>query len=75
MNLHTYIQNTDKRRELARTLNTSPDWLWQVATGWNAKRASPQLAMRIERATSGQVTRHDLRPDIWPEPGEGEHVA
>lgn len=27
-------------------------------------RASPKLAPRIERATGGQITRHELCPDV-----------
>lgn len=25
-----------------------------------------ELAPKIETATDGKVTRHDLRPDLWP---------
>jgi DNA-binding transcriptional regulator YdaS (Cro superfamily) len=30
------------------------------------KRASPELAIAIEAAMEGEVTRGDLRPDLWP---------
>jgi DNA-binding transcriptional regulator YdaS (Cro superfamily) len=37
---------------------------------WQAKdtgRCSAELAMAIEKATDGQVTAHELRPDLpWP---------
>lgn len=26
----------------------------------------PEICPLIEEATSGAVTRHDLRPDLWP---------
>ena len=36
---------------------------------WKAKRAgrvSAEMAMAIDRATGGEVSRADLRPDLWP---------
>lgn len=40
------------------------------ASIWQAKesgRCSAELAMAIERATSGAITAHSLRPDLpWP---------
>lgn len=32
----------------------------------NAKSIRPEIAIAIEKATGGKVTRSDLRPDIWP---------
>ena len=37
--------------------------LYMIAKGH--KQASAKLAVRIELACSGEVTRHDLRPDIF----------
>lgn len=31
------------------------------------KRPSPQVAMRIAAELGNEVTKGDLRPDIWPE--------
>ena len=31
----------------------------------------PKLAMGVDRATKGQISRGALRPDLWPA-GEGE---
>jgi DNA-binding transcriptional regulator YdaS (Cro superfamily) len=31
-------------------------------------RVSAESAIAIERATSGRVTRFELRPDLWPAP-------
>lgn len=31
-------------------------------------KASLSLAIKIESATGGRVTCHELRPDIWPAP-------
>jgi DNA-binding transcriptional regulator YdaS (Cro superfamily) len=36
---------------------------------WAARRAgrvSAELALKIETATSGKVSRSSLRPDLWP---------
>jgi DNA-binding transcriptional regulator YdaS (Cro superfamily) len=42
---------------------------WQH--GYSGRQPSPEYALAIERATSGAVTRQDLRPDdywlIWPD--------
>jgi DNA-binding transcriptional regulator YdaS (Cro superfamily) len=55
--------------ELAKALGVSPSYLSQLASG-NAN-ISPIRAVEIEIATSGAVTRPELRPDdwhlIWPE--------
>lgn len=76
MSLHTYIADTDARRRLAEAVGTSPEYLWQMATGWRGKRASRVMALAIERATNGTVTRQELRPDIWPpEDQEARHAA
>ena len=65
MNLIDYIADMDRRAALAAACNTSPDWLYQVATGWNGRKAGHQLAKAIEQATQGQVSRYELRPDIF----------
>jgi DNA-binding transcriptional regulator YdaS (Cro superfamily) len=31
-----------------------------------AKRVPAEQVLKIERATAGAVTRHDLRPDLYP---------
>lgn len=39
----------------------------QAVAGWIAWGNVPaRHALTIEKATNGQVTRHDLRPDIYP---------
>lgn len=49
--------------------STSRGYLRQIAYG--NKRASAELAARVEMATGGMVGRKELRPDdwfvIWPE--------
>ena len=60
---------------LADAIGASPAMVWQWADG---RRPVPiERAVQIERATSGAVTRRDLRPDdwgdIWPELIDDEH--
>lgn len=33
---------------------------------WLSKRLPAERALQIEAATNGAVTRHELRPDLWP---------
>lgn len=55
--------------ELARRISVSASYVWQMKNGKRPVHAA--IAVAIERATGGQVTRKDLRPhdwqDIWPE--------
>lgn len=42
----------------------------------NFRRPSPKKIHAIEAATSGVVTRHDLRPDVYgPKPSKRRKVA
>lgn len=41
--------------------------LWRVLAG--RQRSSPDLAIRIHRATAGAVPCWELRPDLWA-PGQ-----
>lgn len=52
MDLLTYIADMGRRSALAKECNTSPDYLWQIATRWKGRRGSPELAERIEKATA-----------------------
>jgi len=45
---------------LARQLGISP----QAISQWT--RVPAERVLDVERATGGQVTRHELRPDIYP---------
>lgn len=55
---------------LARLLNVDQAHVWY----WlhKAKRIPVERAIQIEQATGGKVTRHDLRPDIFPPPHPDE---
>lgn len=72
MTLLNFISDPTRRVELANVVSSSPDYLWQVATRWNNKRASHNLAMRIEDATGGTVRCEELRPDVqWSRDAAG----
>ncbi|WP_420465586.1 transcriptional regulator [Panacagrimonas sp.] len=57
------------KEALASSCESTANYLYLIALGH--KKAGHQLAQRIEKATSGQVSRHDLRSDIYgPAPRE-----
>jgi hypothetical protein len=70
MDLQTFISDGDRKAKLAAATNKSPGYLWQVATGWRGKRASPELAQEIERESAligpEAVPKSSIRPDLWP---------
>ncbi len=70
MDLKTYLAEPGAKQALAEKLGTDPNYLWQIANGWNDRQASPKFAIRIEEATDGKVTRADLRPDIFGKPSK-----
>lgn len=51
--------------QVAKAAECSVGTLYMIAKGH--KLAGPKLAGRIEEATSQEVTRHDLRPDVFGE--------
>ena len=73
MNLRNYLDGLQRGgiAELATHLNISPVYMSQIAARQDGREPSPELALAIERATEGQVTRRDLRQEdywlIWPE--------
>ena len=71
MDLQTFFQQTGKRQELADRLSVSPNYLWQIATGYRGRKASPRLARRINEETLGVVTLESLRPDVWGKDAKG----
>lgn len=63
--------------ELAAAVGVpDPAQVRQWQHGYAGRKPSPEMAVRIERATAGAVTRRDLRPDdwsaIWPELADGD---
>lgn len=50
--------------ELARRCSTSQPRIWQCVH--RNKRIPADLVIPFERAVGGKVTRHDMRPDLYP---------
>lgn len=77
MDLLTYISDMDRRNKLAEACNTSPDYLWQIATRWKKRRGSPELAEAIERETTrlgpATVTKESII--FGPAPTEAANAA
>ncbi len=80
MDLREYLDSLPRGgvAEFAKRLDISPSYLSQLAAGTTQR--SPERCVEIERATNGEVTRRDLRPDdwhrIWPEiAGPAEKAA
>lgn len=50
--------------ELARRVGVKP----QMVSKWlNGRPIRAERVLSIERATNGHVSRHELRPDLYPE--------
>lgn len=78
MNLRDYISDTARRTALARSIDTSTAYLWQMANSWRGRRVAAERCIAIERATDGAVTRYELRPDVFgpaPKASKAEKVA
>ena len=41
----------------------------QAVEQWAMSRVPAERVLELERATEGKVTRHELRPDIYPAEG------
>lgn len=69
MNLETYLSTVDTAANLARKIEIAPTLISQWRNG--VRPIPVERCFAIEQATSGAVTRKDLRPDdwhlIWPE--------
>lgn len=64
MQLKDYLgSKRGEQRRLANALNISPTWMNLLVSG--KRDCSPELALAIEQATGGQVTRKELRPDLF----------
>lgn len=58
------VENAGSMAALARETGVSTTAVWKWVQ--SAKRVSPEYVLRVEAATG--VSRHDLRPDIYPRP-------
>ena len=64
MTLRQYLQSLDAaaKRALASELGVTVVYLHQLCSGF--RQPSPDLAIRIESASGGQVRCETLRPDV-----------
>jgi DNA-binding transcriptional regulator YdaS (Cro superfamily) len=65
MTLQEYFKSDVRgaKAEMAEYLKITPTWMSLLISG--RRKASPVLALAIEGATGGLVTRGELRPDIF----------
>ena len=66
MNLKSYLskKSAEEREIFAKSVKSTVDYLlYQIGGGH--RKASPQLARQIEKASGGKVQKHTLRPDIY----------
>ncbi len=65
MDVRTYMKTKGRpaSETMAKRAGTSYNYLIQLAGGH--RKPSHKLAKRIEAATRGVISRHDLRPDIF----------
>lgn len=60
------VRIVGSQTELARLCRTSQPRIWQCLH--RNKVVPAELVLIIESATGGKVSRHELRPDLYPEP-------
>lgn len=54
---------------LARELGITP----QAVQGWCLRNRTPaEWVIRVEQIVKGKITRHELRPDLYPIEKEGK---
>jgi DNA-binding transcriptional regulator YdaS (Cro superfamily) len=65
MNLKQYFKDEPygAKKEMADHLGITQTWLGLLIR--KARRPSPELAKKIEKATQGLVSAKELRPDIF----------
>lgn len=61
--LNEAIKIIGTQAKLAELLKVTP----MAVTQWKKRRIPDWAVIPIEAATDGAVTRHELRPDIYPE--------
>ena len=66
MDIARYAKRNGGFPKIAAHLGLNAEFLRQISKG--RRKPSPETAIAIEHATSGQVTREELRPDIFAAP-------
>ena len=72
MNLTEYLSQPDMSQQkfadmLGITQPAVSQWLQWIADKERGTRITAERALEIEAATSGAVTRYELRPDVFGE--------
>lgn len=70
MTLHDYMRGLtpQEREEFAQRCDTTVNYLWKVARGFDrGLRPSGLLAARIEAASNQKVRRWESNPEAWAE--------
>jgi DNA-binding transcriptional regulator YdaS (Cro superfamily) len=62
--IHRAIEIKGSQQKLAEAMGCSQQQISYLLNG--ADRVSAEMAIKIERATNRGVSRHDLRPDLYP---------
>lgn len=64
MTLQSYLKKHNLSQEaFAKSLHVSKGLVWQWLNG--RTRITGEMAVRIERATDGEVRRQDLLPELY----------
>jgi DNA-binding transcriptional regulator YdaS (Cro superfamily) len=70
MNLAEYIksQPQNKARQFRMLIMKKFDISNSAIRHWcnGTRKISPKFVLQLEQLTKGNVTRHDLRPDLYP---------
>jgi len=65
MNLKAYLKSTGKTsKDAADELGKHPIYFNTIVNGG---KPGPRLTIDIEEWSGGAVSRHELRPDLWPD--------
>lgn len=65
VDLRTYLKKTKTAQaDLARAIGVTPGLVWQWLHGH--RRVGAERVLGLEAATGGAVTRHEIRPDLYP---------
>lgn len=68
--MKNYLSYTKKALELAggkSKFAASRNISKQAITRWSKTGVPARHVIALEKATNGKITRHELRPDIYPE--------
>lgn len=67
MDIRTYLEKHGKSQEqFAKDIGVTQGLVWQWLDG--RQRITAERAIEIEQKTRGEITRHDLRSDLFGKP-------